>query len=380
MKNRHHSMELRHSKVFIVTFCLILILGVGTIDGRQTEKRRKDKSTTSERPQTTNICDISDRDSKVHCYCEETQAYRNVSKAECWVFNGGLAIDDPIWEAFKSQNRLQELSFNVRADGALLFVPSRALRFMQRLKKLIIKYGNIDEIYPFAFANLTSLREIVLSRNKIVTLEANAFAHLPNMTSLELDENRIAEIGKNSFVDLPSLTKLYLTNNNISIIQDGGFTHLVQLLELELDKNSIAILNRATFDGLANLKRLDLRTNRLKMLNDFTFAELWNLQELLLDANELKVISERAFDGLSQLKTLSLSDNRLTVLTSGLFEGVRGLTHLDLRQNRLQTLTIDDIRPILDNLKLVSSLLLLDGKLQLFIVTQSMSEPYYVLC
>lgn len=348
------------SKVLLLSICILFIFQKA--DAKQSgERRRKDKAVTSEKPQVVELCDSPDIQQKVHCYCGSGET-KNISKADCWVFNGELPIDDPIWDAFQFQNRLQHLVFSIRADGSLNFVPTRGLRYLHKLKKLEIKYASIEDVYSFAFANLSSLTELIMRKNKIVTLEQHAFAHLSNLTTLTLEENRIVEIGNNSFVDLPVLSSLRLTNNNITVIQDGGFKQLVQLLKLDLDKNSIAVLNKNTFEGLANLKVLDLQFNRMKMLGDFTFSELWNLCELHLDNNELKFISERAFDGLTQLKKLTLSENRLTALSGGLLEGVRWLTFLDLRQNRLQTFTLDDIKPILDNLKNVSSVLLLDGE------------------
>lgn len=354
--------KMRIAKIILLSVCVLFIFQTQRSDAKQAERRRKDKtSSPPERPQATNVCDLA-RESPVHCYCEGTMAIKNVSKAQCWILKKGLAPDDPVWDAFQTQNRIVDLMFNVRVDGAFAFVPTRALRYLRRLRKFEIVYGELNEVQPFAFANLSSLGEILLSKNQIATFAQNAFAHMSNLTTLTMKENKIVEIGKNCFVDMPVLAKLSLSQNNISVIQDGAFKQLVQLLELDLDTNSITTLNRDTFDGLANLRRLDLQENRMKMLGDFTFAELWNLQELLLDSNELKFISERAFDGLSQLKKLSLSKNRLATLTGGLFEGVRGLSHLDMRMNRLHTLTLDDIRPILDNLKNASSLLLLDGE------------------
>ncbi|XP_052742008.1 connectin [Bicyclus anynana] len=327
------------------------------VQARDNSKRRtKEKSGGFQK----NICDITDRDSKVHCYCENTREPRNATKAECWVFNGGIPRDDLIWQSFATQPALQSLSFNVRVDGALGYVPTKALQYLQRLKSINIKYGNIVDISTYAFANLTNLKEASLSQNQIETLQQYAFAHLPNLTVVNLEENMILEIGRDSFYDVPKLQKLVLSKNNISSISNGAFQHAFNLLELELNKNNIFHLNRHTFDGLANLRRLDLRKNRVYNLTEFTFAELWNLQELLLGKNDLKYISERAFDGLSQLRKLSLDDNKLGSLPSGLFEGVRGLSSLDLRSNELHALTFDNIKPILDNLKPSGSNLLLE--------------------
>ncbi|KAG6451294.1 connectin [Manduca sexta] len=340
----------------LITFALVNEMSIN-VQARDNNKRRSKEKTGGFQK---NICDITDRDSKVHCYCENTREPRNATKAECWVFNGGIPRDDLIWQSFASQPTLQTLSFNVRVEGALGYVPTKALYYLQRLRSINIKYGNIIDVTPFAFANLTNLKEAGLSQNQIETLQQYAFAHLPNITTINLEDNMIIDIDTEAFYDVPKLQKLVFTKNNISTIRNGTFQHTFNLLELDLNKNNIYHLNRRTFDGLANLRKLDLRRNRIHNLTEFTFAELWNLQELLLGKNDLKYISERAFDGLSQLKKLSLDDNKLAALPSGLFEGVRGLSSLDLRSNELHALTFDNIKPILDNLKPLNSNLLLE--------------------
>ncbi|KOB65961.1 Uncharacterized protein OBRU01_22002, partial [Operophtera brumata] len=341
----------------IFTFALVNEMSIN-VQARDNNKRRtKDKIGGFQK----NICDITDRDSKVHCYCENTREPRNATKAECWVFNGGIPRDDPIWQSFASQPILQTLSFNIRVDGALSYIPTKALYYLQDLRSINIKYGNIADVTQFSFANLTNLKEAGLSQNQIGTLQQYAFAHLPNITAINLEDNMIIEIDAEAFFDLPKLQKLVFTKNNITIIRNGTFQHTFNLLELDLNKNNIYHLNRRTFDGLANLRKLDLRKNRIHNLTEFTFAELWNLQELLLGKNDVRFISERAFDGLSQLRKLSLDENKLASLPSGLFEGVRGLNSLDLRSNELHALTFDNIKPILDNLRPQNSNLLLEG-------------------
>ncbi|CAG9788286.1 unnamed protein product [Diatraea saccharalis] len=340
----------------LITFALVTEMSINVQAKDNNKRRPKDKTGGFQK----NICDVSDRDSKVHCYCENTREPRNATKAECWVFNGGIPRDDLIWQSFASQPTLQTLSFNVRVDGALGYVPTKALHFLKNLSSINIRYGNIADVTSFAFANLTNLTDITLSQNQIENLQQYSFAHLPNITLINLEDNMILEISTEVFFDLPKLHKLVFTKNNISSIRDGAFLHTFNLLELDLNKNNIIHLRRRTFDGLANLRKLDLRRNRIYNLTEYTFAELWNLQELLLGKNDLKYISERAFDGLSQLRKLSLDDNKLVTLPAHLFEGVRGLSSLDLRSNELHALTFDNIKPILDNLKPQNSNLLLE--------------------
>ncbi|XP_061717880.1 connectin-like [Cydia pomonella] len=334
---------------------LVLLIAIDTLHANR--RKQKEKYV----PTTINICDISDRDSKVHCYCEHSQEINEALKTECWVFNGGIQKSDPLWTSFSSQSNIETLAFNVRADGGLDFVPSKVLRYLRRLKHFSIKYSSIPKIDTNTFMNLTSVQEMTLTKNQIIVINKHAFNNLPNLTVLTLDENKIKELVTETFYELPVLQKLYLTNNSISVIQDGAFRHLVNLAELELDRNNIVTLKKECFDGLANLKRLDLRKNKLAVLESFTFTELWNLQELLLDYNEIYILAQRTFDGLSLLKKLSLSHNKLVTLAGGLFEGVRGLSALDLRHNKLQRFTMDNLRPIYDNLKNQNSYINLDG-------------------
>ncbi|CAF4831254.1 unnamed protein product [Pieris macdunnoughi] len=334
---------------------LLLLIAIDSLHANRRKQKEKVIQTSI------NICDISDRDSKVHCYCEHSPDINEATKTECWVFNGGIEKTDPLWTSFTSQMNIEILAFNVRADGGLSFVPTRVLRYLRKLTQFSIKYSSISRIESFTFTNLTSVHEMTLTKNQIVVLNRHAFYNLPNLTVLTLDENKIKKLETETFFELPALQKLFLTSNNITVIEDGAFKHLVNLLELELDRNNISDLKKECFDGLANLKRLDLRRNKIAILNSFTFIELWNLQDLLLDYNEIYELAQRTFDGLSQLKKLSLSYNRLITLADGLFEGVRGLSALNLRHNKLKRFTIDNLRPIYDNIKLQKSEISLEG-------------------
>ncbi|XP_068631530.1 connectin-like [Battus philenor] len=334
---------------------LLLLLALKSLDATRRKQKEKILQTTI------NVCDISDRDSKIHCYCEYSQEINEAVKTECWVFNGGIEKSDELWSSFISQSNIENLAFNVRADGGLNFVPTNVLQYLRKLRNFSIKHSSILLIESYAFSNLTNLHEITLTKNLITTLSKHSFYNLPNVTTITLDENKITKLVSETFYELSNLQKLYLTSNNISVIEDGTFKHLVNLLELELDRNNISELKKECFDGLANLKRLDLRRNKLSILKSFTFTELWNLQELLLDFNEICVLAQRTFDGLSQLKKLSLSHNKLVTLISGLFEGVRGLSALDLRYNKLKRFTFDNIKPIYDNLKSPKSYIYLEG-------------------
>lgn len=312
-----------------------------------------------------NICEITNRESKVHCYCEKTEV-RTATRADCWVFNGGIDENDVIWASFNSQPHLEKLTFNVRSDGALKFVPLQVIHRLKRLQKLYIHYATLMKIEKRTFSNITTLKEITLMNDKIAELDFSAFTNLPLLVNLTLKDNKLTEIQRDVFVNLPSLKYLDLSFNSISLAHDGCFEHLTFLNDLILEANSITVLTSETFRGLGNLTRLDLRSNKLAIIGDLTFTELWNLNELLLDNNELEYLSERAFDGLALLQKLSMTGNKLKSINEGLLEGVRGLELLDLRNNEIEYFTYETVKPIIENLKMKTSVLYLSGEFPLF--------------
>lgn len=332
---------------------------INVTESRQNDKRRwkNEKSTYSHY---VNICDIQDRGSKVHCYCESIKI-KTATKADCWVFNGGIAEDDPFWSNFYSQPKIEKLTFNVRADGGLTYIPAKVIVRLERLLYLNIQYANIYSIPSFAFTNSSTLREITLPKNKIAKLEKMSFAHLIMLSNVSLIENQISELKRDVFYVLPNLQRLYLSKNNLGLLHDGCFMHLNNLIRLDLDNNLLTVLMKENFQGLSNLITLDLRNNKLAMIGDLTFAELWSLQELHLDGNEIELISERGFGGLSQLRKLSLADNKLVTLDEGVLDDVLKLNVLDLKNNNLETIKLEAVENVLDNMKSNYALISLDG-------------------
>ncbi|XP_072930622.1 uncharacterized protein [Epargyreus clarus] len=343
---------------------LILMIAFATVEINLTESRQNDKRRwkTDKSPYShyVNICDIQDRVSKVHCYCESIKI-KTATKADCWVFNGGIAEDDPFWSNFYSQPKIERLSFNVRADGGLTYIPAKVIVRLDHLQYLNIQYANINSIPSFAFTNSTTLREITLQKNKIAKLERMSFAHLIMLSNVSLVENQISELKRDVFYVLPNLQRLHLSKNIISVIHDGCFKHLSNLIKLDLNSNLLTVVIRENFQGLSNLITLDMRNNKLMMIGDLAFAELWSLQELYLDGNEIEFISERGFGGLTQLKKLSLADNKLAALDDGVLDDIQKLNVLDLRNNNLETMKQETLRSVMENMKSNYALISLDG-------------------
>ncbi|KAI5643344.1 leucine rich repeat domain-containing protein [Phthorimaea operculella] len=283
------------------------------------------------------------------------------TRADCWVFGGGLTEEDSIWPNFSSQSEIEHLMFNARSDEALTFVPAKAIVRLDKLKHLSIQFGTITTIPPYAFTNSSTIKQIVLKSNKVMELERHAFSQMMMLTDLNLDDNQISELKRDVFFSLPNLHTLHISNNNLTLIHEGCFKHLNNLIELKLDNNFISVVTREMLEGLGNLSRLNLRHNKLTMIGNLAFSESWGLKELMLDHNAIEYISERAFGGLTQLSELTLAGNKLTSFYDDILEDVKSLTVLDLKDNLLQTISYETVRPVVENDKSVSAVVYLDG-------------------
>lgn len=353
-----------------ITRYLIIITSLMTVKLTVTGSKNEDTQPKMERlyysPVFINVCDIVDRRSKVHCYCDSNKP-KMATRADCWVFGGGITEEDLIWPSFSSQSEIEHLMFNVRSDDALTFIPAKAIIRLDKLKHISIQFGTIKRIPPYAFTNSSTVRQIVLKSNKISTLEKHSFSQMMMLSNLSLDENQISELKRDVFIGLPNLHVLHLSNNNLSLIHEGCFKHLNNLIELNLDYNYISVVTREMLEGLENLSRLNLRNNKLTMVGNLAFSELWGLKELMLDNNAIEYISERAFGGLTQLKKMTLSGNKLTTFYEDILEDIRSLIVLDLRYNMLEMISYETVRPVIENDKAASTAVYLEGGSDFFL-------------
>ncbi|KAG6460001.1 connectin [Manduca sexta] len=300
------------------------------------------------------ICDPGyNKTNKVQCYCvKDIRDPAVVRSADCYLTTEGVGEDDMIWNEFKILKSAHKLTLSNSRGITLKYIPKKIFNETIELQKVDIKYGLIEKVVAFAFANLSTLEDITLRDNQISVLEQNAFAHHRDLTIISLDTNKIIEINRDVFVDLPSLEKLYLTSNKITTIHDKAFLHLSNLRELEIDRNGLFSLNSETFSGLKKLQKLDLSSNSLEVIGDNTFLPLVNLLSLNLGGNKIQMLDDRAFNGLVKLQSMSLAHNKLADIDNvKVFEGLEGLVSLSLRANQLKQLKPEVMAPILTNLQ-----------------------------
>ncbi|XP_053608907.1 connectin-like [Plodia interpunctella] len=312
----------------------------------------------------TSLCDpLSDSNNKIRCYCKKYSSHsEQVKVAECSLTTKNVEMNDPSWDEFVVIENVTKLTLTNTKGISLSYIPTDAIQYTKALTKLIITYGNIEDIPPFAFANLTQLEEIIVRDSNIKTLQKYAFAHHKATHTISLDNNGIEEINRDVFVDLPSLKQLYLTSNKIAIIHDRAFTHLNNLKELEIDKNELFSLNSETFHGLRKLDRLVLSNNNLEVIGAKTFVHLVQLQSLSLDGNHIQMLDEKAFNGATQLTSLTLARNKLKDFDNAqIFEGLNNLRSLSLRDNQLVKIKAESMTPIINNLHTVGSFFDFEG-------------------
>ncbi|CAB0038369.1 unnamed protein product [Trichogramma brassicae] len=337
---------------------LLLYCSFSLTESAITKQRSRKKPSKDQQHRDLNVCDFEQTDSPLFCYCNDNKL-DSAEDANCLIFKK-LELSDPIWAHFNSQLYIHRLSFIVRSEGEISYIPTAVLRQLKHLNTVSFQHAKLEAIESQSFGTLPSLSTIILNKNNIQLLKWHAFENLRNLTLLNLDENDISELSRDIFYELPKIQKLFLNHNNVSLLHDRAFEHLPTLEELELNNNRISVVTADSFKRLRMLQRLDLRNNLITMLGDRCFAEMPDLKELHLDQNQIKFISSKALDGLRHLKMLRLSENKLVTLEPDFLVGTPALTLLDLRDNQISTMTFDNIKPIITNLYNNSSYFYLD--------------------
>jgi Leucine-rich repeat (LRR) protein len=313
-----------------------------------------------------NICywndSVPQNELLIVCHCDGyLENDYNSSDFNCWIVSH-MHDEDAIWDSFARQKKLTTLTFNLRQDGTLSFIPRKALQHMANIKLFKVNHASIPRIRTRDFAGMHALNEIKLSACEIKKLDKQAFYNLTSLQTLELSHNRIDRIKKNVFHLLPQLEKLYLDRNGLKELEPGCFKELTSLVHLELWKNEISNLTDKTFKNLRKLEKLDLSQNMIEYIPNYPFQDLENLKELNLDDNSVRFVDEFAFFGLTKLVTLHLQDNKLVNLGQGLFYYTPSLMVLDLRQNVLETLQFHTIENLASNFNNASFTLILKGR------------------
>lgn len=240
-------------------------------------------------------------------------------------------------EAFYGlDNTLWELELK---EDKLTTVPSRSLRYLQKLRLLDLTGNEITDISGDNWRGLeNTLQTLNLAENSITTLPLDAFTGLPMLETLDLHGNHLAVIDSGVFRDgMSRLNKLLLSDNQLTFIPYEELSPLRQLRFLDLSSNIIKQVPPAhEINGIKlSLDSLKLDNNVIRILHPSSFKYFNILNSTSLDGNPLYSLREDAFRN-AKIRSLSLKDCDITELSPASFAGLENtLQNLDLSENNL---------------------------------------------
>ncbi|CAL4066963.1 unnamed protein product [Meganyctiphanes norvegica] len=113
------------------------------------------------------------------------------------------------------------------------------------LIRLLLDYNKINQVMPYAFANLPSLQVLDLAVNRLTALEENTMHLTSDTPSIYMDSNRISYIDDKAFsgtelVNQPGF--LDITNNNLTTLKEPVFRKILETVSsLMLDEGGVNV-------------------------------------------------------------------------------------------------------------------------------------------
>jgi Leucine-rich repeat (LRR) protein len=195
---------------------------------------------------------------------------------------GGL--ERSLWKLSLRHNRLIE-------------VPSKALRYLQKLVHLDLTGNEISHIDMDSFRGLrNSLETLVLADNSISELSQDDFQGLPNLDTIDLSGNSLTVIDPRIFQDgMGKLSRIILADNLLKEIPYEAFAPLRSLRVLDLSSNRINSFLPEETEVYPNTKlsldALHLEYNQIEMIVPASFQYFSTINQTFLDFNPIHMIS-----------------------------------------------------------------------------------------
>ncbi|CAH1176590.1 unnamed protein product [Phaedon cochleariae] len=229
----------------------------------------------------------------------------------------------------------------------LTVVPNRAIRYLQKLRRLDLTGNDISNISPENWRGIeSSLQTLILADNYISFIPTDSFSSMMNLETIDLSGNNLREIDSSVFRDgMGKLANLLLGDNQLTAIPYQALQPLRILKTLDLSYNVINKMEPATEPGVdinlnyqLSLDELRLDYNQLNILLPVSFKYFNVLNKTYLDGNRLFSIEENAFRQAS-IKELYLRNCGLTEMSPSAFDGLENsLETLDLSGNNISFL------------------------------------------
>lgn len=233
----------------------------------------------------------------------------------------------------------------------LLHVPSRAIRYLHKLKLLDLTDNDITRIHPDSWKGLEhSMETLILAENSIAYLAPDTFTGLPYLDRINLRGNNLRDIDPSVFREgMNKLAHVDLADNLLSSIPYLALSPLTMLKTLDLSYNRITRMFPTMESGAINIQidvrmsldELNLAYNQLSVLESSSFQYFNTINETYLDGNPLSIIEDEAFRQ-AKIRELYIRSCRLTVINPTAFKGLEdSLQVLDLSGNNLTFLQDD---------------------------------------
>ena len=191
-----------------------------------------------------------------------------------------------------------------------IYVPSGALNYYQTdsnwsyWSDKIVPYNESDEyIYPYEYANNTTITEIPLNKQNARYLGYNAFLGCTNLKSVNLPNCRSFYSGLFSFASHLKNSIEYV-NIGVSWLKDFDFRSCSKLREVYLP-NLVGYDSILLFDGCDNLEIVSLPS--LKILKNYTFDYKTKLKTVYLYS--LEKWNQEPFRSCSSLESVYIGSN-----------------------------------------------------------------------
>lgn len=283
-----------------------------------------------------------------------------------------IGLERTLWELDLSYNDLTE-------------VPTRATKYLQKLKVLDLTGNDIIKIKPEHWRGLGStLQHLILAENSILHLPTDSFSGLPEVETIDLSGNNLREIDPSVFRDgMNKLTNLILADNQLDTIPYQAVSLLRAIKYLDLSYNKIVSMSptheigtqSVTYNFQLNLDELRLEYNQINILPPAAFQLFNMLNKTYLDGNPITQLGENAFRQ-AKIKELYLRNCELTEVLPSAFSGLEDyLEVLDLSGNHISELTTG----LFDRLLMLKSLFLKNNKITNFKISENFNSLKFSL-
>ncbi|XP_078516956.1 leucine-rich repeat and fibronectin type-III domain-containing protein 4 [Lissotriton helveticus] len=209
------------------------------------------------------------------------------------------------------QNLSESLSTLCANKGLLYIPPNIDRRTVElRLADNFIRVVNQDD-----FLNMSGLVDLTLSRNTIDNILPFAFGDLESLRSLHLDSNRLTEIHEEDLRGMLNLQHLIINNNQLISISVAAFDDFLMSLEdLDLSYNNLISVPWEAIQNMVSLHTLNLDHNLIDYVMEGTFAELYKLSRLDMTSNRLFTLPPDPLFARSQTGVISPTPYMSTVV------------------------------------------------------------------